>query len=84
MVVDLGSQLALGTLELTWTTGRVPPAAISVSADGLSYTEAGSTPGGPGQQRVTLGTSARYVSVSVPSWSAGDAELAGLSVTPPS
>jgi F5/8 type C domain-containing protein len=82
MVVDLGSQLGLGTLELTWTAGRVPSAAISVSADGLTYTGTGSTPGGPGQQHVTLGTSARYVGVSVPNWSAGDASLTEISVLP--
>lgn len=81
MVVDLGSALALGSLELTWGPGSVPAATVSVSNDGLSYTTAGTTPGGPQPQRVTLGTSARYVSVSVPGWSAGNADLTALSVT---
>lgn len=83
MVVDLGSQLGLGTMELTWIAGRAPPAAISVSADGMSFTSIGSTPGGPTGQRLTLGTSARYVALSVPGWSVGDASLTEISVLAP-
>jgi hypothetical protein len=82
--VDLGSALTLGTLELSWTPGRVPPAAISVSADGLSYTATGSTPGGHGPQTVSLNTSARYVAVAVPTWSAGCGDVAELSLLAPS
>jgi F5/8 type C domain-containing protein len=83
MVVDLGSELALGRLELRWTPGRVPPAEVSVSADGLSYTAVGSTPGGPRQQAIPLGSSARYVAVAVPAWAAGCGKVAELSAFAP-
>lgn len=83
MVVDLGSKLDLGAVELTWHAGPVPAAQISVSADGLAYSSVGTTPGGPGQQSVTIGTPARYVAVAVPGWGTGSAELNEISVGAP-
>ncbi|WP_442788759.1 discoidin domain-containing protein [Dactylosporangium sp. NBC_01737] len=69
MVVDLGSSRAIDTVSLTWTSGTRRTARIETSTDGAAYTIFS----GP--------SSARYVAVSVPGWTAGDAEITEVSVT---
>jgi hypothetical protein len=75
MVVDLGAALAFETVTLTWARGRVRPTTVSVSDDGLTYRTVGTT-----TRTVTAATTARYVAVSVPAWTPGDAGLTALSV----
>ncbi|GAA3566523.1 discoidin domain-containing protein [Amycolatopsis ultiminotia] len=81
MVVDLGAVRPLGEVELTWSAGRVPDAAVETSVDGRTYTTA---PPLPRRRHATVqpGSSARYVAVRVRG--TGTAELTALRVHPAS
>jgi hypothetical protein len=79
MVVDLGASLTFGTVALTWTPGRVRPCTVSVSADGLTYTQIG---GGANVQTLTVHATGRYLALAVSTWTPGDAGLTSLSLLP--
>ncbi|MFB9684434.1 discoidin domain-containing protein [Amycolatopsis plumensis] len=66
MVVDLGAVLEVSAVELAWTRGRVPAAAVETSVDGVTYATADTGP-------------ARYVAVRT-RWKPGEASLTRLSV----
>ncbi|GHG46283.1 MULTISPECIES: discoidin domain-containing protein [Amycolatopsis] len=66
MVVDFGAVLEVSAVELAWTRGRVPAAAVETSVDGVTYATADTGP-------------ARYVAVRT-RWKPGDASLVRLSV----
>jgi hypothetical protein len=77
MVVDLGASSQVGTVALTWAPGRTRTATVSVSDDGLTYRGVGTVSRGG---TVAAATTARYVAVTVPTWTPGDAGLTTLSV----
>ncbi|MEV4133881.1 discoidin domain-containing protein [Dactylosporangium sp. NPDC049742] len=81
MVVDLGRSAAIGTVGLTWDGARAPAATVSVSADGLTFTDIGSVAAGTQLGSVKLDTTARYVAVTT-TWHQGDAGLSTLEVGP--
>lgn len=80
MVVDLGAVTPVDEIRVAWTGGRIPPSRAEFSADGLTYTPAGSlrVKGRTG----TLGTSgsARYVAVAVHERHSRDARIVSVSV----
>jgi hypothetical protein len=80
MVVDLGASLTFGTVALTWTPGRVRPCAVSVSDDGVTYTQIGSGAGAGNSQTLTVHATGRYLALAVSAWSPGDAGLTSLSL----
>lgn len=82
MVVDLGAKRAIGFVATTWSGSAAPPAAVSVSDDGLTFTPVGTIAAGVGTGSVEVAATARYVAVST-GWRAGDAGLAALRVLPP-
>ena len=81
MVVDLGASTALGSLTTQWTVGRVSPFTVSVSDDGLSYTQVASGGAGHDGRALSLNTTGRYVALAVSNWSHGDAGLVSLTLT---
>jgi hypothetical protein len=79
MVVDLGARYTLDRATLSWQAGRVTPAVVSVSDDGLTYRQVG-TATGTGDETLSLGgTAARYVAIQAPRWE-GNTGLAELRV----
>jgi hypothetical protein len=81
MVIDLGASYALDHAELTWLVGRVTPAVISVSDDGLTFRQV-ATAAGQGEESIPLaGTSARYVAVQAPRWQ-GNTGLGEIALFP--
>lgn len=72
MVADLGAAYDIGTVKLSWTSGKKPAARVEISTDGTTYTPLTGTP-----------ANARYVAVVVTGWQSGQAELTELSVVPP-
>ena len=81
MVVDLGAATALGALTMRWTTSRVAPFTVSVSDDGLSYTQVVSGDSRHDGKALTLNTTTRYVALAVSAWSHADAGLVSLTLT---
>ncbi|MFF5224962.1 discoidin domain-containing protein, partial [Dactylosporangium sp. NPDC000521] len=81
MVVDLGRSAAIGTVRLTWNGAQAPAATVSVSDDGLTFTDAGSVAAGTQLGSVKLGATARYVALTT-TWHQGDAGLSTLEVGP--
>ena len=69
VVVNLAGAYSIAAVSPQWTPGTVAPYAVEASNDGLNW------------QPFTAGTTARYVSVRIDDWRAGDAGLAGLTVT---
>jgi hypothetical protein len=68
MVIDLGARYTLGRATLSWQAGRVTPAVVSISDDGLTYRQIG-TAAGTGDETLPLGgTSGRYVAIQAPRW----------------
>ncbi|MGH3376656.1 MAG: discoidin domain-containing protein [Actinoallomurus sp.] len=68
MVIDLGARYALDRATLSWRVGRVTPAVISVSDDGLTYREI-ATAAGRGDESLGLGGAAgRYLAIQAPRW----------------
>jgi hypothetical protein len=81
MVVDLGAARTVSGLRLRWSaTPR--PVILESSADGLTWTPVPGTPAPATAMTVACWLTARYVSVAVPGWREGDAELADLAVDP--
>jgi hypothetical protein len=81
MVVDLGALHALDRATLSWQAGRVTPAVISVSDDGLTYRQV-ATAAGKGEESLPLGgVTGRYVAVQAPRWE-GNTALAEIAVFP--
>ncbi|HEV7979970.1 discoidin domain-containing protein [Amycolatopsis sp.] len=79
MVVDLGAVVAVGSVELDWTHGRVSSAVLEVSVDGRVYTDA-ANPAASRATRTPVNRQARFVAVRVPSWRPGDADLTRFTV----
>jgi hypothetical protein len=77
MVVDLGARYTLDRATLSWQAGRVTPAVISISDDGLTYRQLG-TAAGTGDETLPLGgASGRYFAIQAPRWE-GNTGLAEL------
>lgn len=81
MVVDLGAPTALGMLSTSWTHGALVAFTVSVSADGLAYTQAATGTSVHANEPVRLNGTARYVAVAVSRWSGHDASLVALKIT---
>ncbi|WP_432990044.1 discoidin domain-containing protein [Dactylosporangium sp. CA-233914] len=81
MVVDLGRSAAIGTVRLTWNGARAPVATVSVSDDGLTFTDVGKVGACKQQGSVKVGATARYVAVTT-TWHRGEAGLSTLEVGP--
>lgn len=81
MVVDLGRPAAIGTVRLTWDGAQAPAATVSVSDDGLTFTDVGSVAAGTQPGSVRVGATARYVAVTT-TWQPGNAGLSALEVGP--
>jgi len=76
MVTDLGAPQEIGTVVAEWARGRAPSAVVSVSDDGLTFTDVGPV----GRTRVVeVNRTARYVALTT-TWSRGDAALTSLRV----
>ena len=82
IVVDLGAATALGALATSWTEGAPVTFTVSVSTDGLAYTQVGSGSSVRARQPLQLDTTARYVALTTPHWSGNDATLTALTVVP--
>ncbi|SCE09588.1 F5/8 type C domain-containing protein [Streptomyces sp. DvalAA-14] len=82
MVVDLGAPTALREIRAAWTGGRVPEASIALSADGLTYQDAGILRGRGRDVSLTTTATARYVALTVSAQHTSDARVASLTVTP--
>jgi hypothetical protein len=80
MVVDLGAAAALGTLSATWTPGAPVAFTVAVSTDGLTYTQTASGTSSHRGNTLTLGTTGRYVALTVPRWSSAGATLVSLTI----
>ncbi|MFF5072374.1 discoidin domain-containing protein [Micromonospora olivasterospora] len=80
MVVDLGQQQALGSIELDWTGDRSPTVDVATSIDGITYTHAVRLPAG--RDSALLTGAARYVAVRVAGWRPGDPSLHSLVIQP--
>jgi F5/8 type C domain len=82
LVVDLGVASTLGALSTSWTRGAPVGFAVSVSTDGLAYTQTASGSSVRTDRPVSLNNvTARYVALAVPDWSAAGATLVSLSIT---
>ncbi|GAB4085545.1 discoidin domain-containing protein [Myceligenerans cantabricum] len=77
MVTDLGEPREIGRVVTSWSRGRTPGAVVSVSDDGITFTEVGRI-----RRTLDVGRTARYVALST-SWRTGQAGLASLQVLPP-
>ncbi|OLT50896.1 discoidin domain-containing protein [Cellulosimicrobium sp. CUA-896] len=82
MVTDLGSVRAIGTVVTTWERGGAPDAVVSVSDDGLTFTDVGEFRGGSSRGTLAVDRTARYVALST-AWADGDPGLATLRVLEP-
>ncbi|MFJ8954335.1 discoidin domain-containing protein [Streptomyces sp. NPDC102381] len=81
LVVDLGEEVALRTVEAQWTVGGAPAAEVELSTDGLDYRLAGRLDGKRPDRALSLGSAtARYVAFKVTGERATDARLVRLSV----
>jgi hypothetical protein len=69
MVVNLGAAYPVATVAPAWTPGAVAPYAVEVSDDGVTW------------RPFAAGATARYVSVRVGAWHAGNAGLANLAIS---
>ncbi len=76
MVTDLGAPREVGTVVTEWARERAPSAVVSVSEDGLTFTDVG-----PVRRDgvVEVNRTARYVALTT-TWRTGDAGLAALKV----
>lgn len=76
MVTDLGSPQEIGTVVAEWARGRAPSAVVSVSDDGLTFTDVGPV---DRSGVVDVARTARYVALTT-TWRPGDAGLTSLKV----
>ncbi|MFC8921037.1 discoidin domain-containing protein [Cellulosimicrobium sp. NPDC057127] len=82
MVTDLGRPREIGTVVTTWERGGAPDAVVSVSDDGLTFTDVGQVRGGAARGSLAVDRTARYVALST-TWADGDPGLATLRVLEP-
>ena len=82
IVTDLGAAREVGTVVAAWEHGGAPDAVVSVSDDGLAFTDVGTIEGGAARGTLDVGRTARYVALST-SWGEGDPGLAALRVLAP-
>ncbi|MEB8342917.1 discoidin domain-containing protein [Streptomyces endophyticus] len=81
LVVDLGEEVALRSVEAEWTVGGAPAAEVELSTDGLDYRVAGRLTGKRPDRTLSLGlATARYVAFKVAGERATDARLVRFSV----
>ncbi|MFJ8825136.1 discoidin domain-containing protein [Streptomyces sp. NPDC102467] len=80
LVVDLGAERALRTVEAEWNHGDAPAAQVELSRDGIAYRSAGSV-GGHGRVRhLAVTGTARYISFKVAGAARSGTRLVRLSV----
>lgn len=83
MVTDLGGPREIGQVVTSWARGDdAPRAVVSVSDDGLTFTDVGTIGAGTLNGRLEVGRTARYVALTT-EWSDGDPGLSALRVLPP-
>ncbi|MBD8078685.1 discoidin domain-containing protein [Cellulosimicrobium arenosum] len=86
MVTDLGAPREIGDVVTTWDGPAAPDAVVSVSDDGLTFTDVGTIAGGSAGQAargsLAVDRTARYVALTT-SWADGDPGLAALRVLAP-
>ncbi|MEV0893819.1 discoidin domain-containing protein [Promicromonospora sp. NPDC050262] len=82
MVTDLGAPREIGTVVAEWARRRTPSAVVSVSDDGLTFTDVGTLRAGRAEATLDVGRTARYVAITT-SWRPGDPGLTALKVLPP-
>ncbi|MBF4561207.1 discoidin domain-containing protein [Agreia pratensis] len=82
MVTDLGAARAIGTVTTLWDGGDAPAATVSVSDDGITFRDIGTTDAGATHGAVSVDATARYVALTT-AWSDGDPGLAALRALPP-
>jgi len=81
MVTDLGSPRQIGRVVVSWAGRGAPDAVVSVSDDGLTFTDVGTLDGGGAHGALDVGRTARYVALTT-SWRTGDPNLTALRVLP--
>ncbi|MFE7405019.1 discoidin domain-containing protein [Isoptericola sp. NPDC057559] len=81
MVTDLGAAHAVGRVVASWERGGAPSAVVSVSDDGLTFTDVGTIRGGRPEGTLDVARTARYVALTT-SWGTGDPGLTALRVLP--
>ncbi|MBD5785932.1 discoidin domain-containing protein [Cellulosimicrobium terreum] len=82
MVTDLGAPAEVGDVVTAWDGAGAPDAVVSVSDDGLTFTDVGTVAGGSQRGVLAVDRTARYVALST-SWSDGGPGLAALRVLAP-
>jgi len=81
MVVDLGDRHELTGVKLTWGSGTKRPVTVETSDNGIRFLDAALPATATGtEQSITIHRAARYVAISIPAWTGGDAKLADLAV----
>ncbi|MFI7387735.1 discoidin domain-containing protein [Streptomyces sp. NPDC049813] len=80
LVVDLGAEHALRTVEAEWNHGTAPAAEVELSRDGLTYESAGRVTGRGHTRRLTLTGTARYVAFRVSGTARSGTRLVRLTV----
>ncbi|MEW2167111.1 discoidin domain-containing protein [Streptomyces sp. NPDC007084] len=80
MVVDLGAEHPVREIRAEWTGGRVPGLTAELSADGLTYTQAGRLTGVGRSRRLATDGTARYVALATDAGRPGEARLISLTV----
>ncbi|MFF2269250.1 discoidin domain-containing protein [Cellulosimicrobium cellulans] len=82
MVTDLGAPREIGTVVAAWERGGAPESVVSVSDDGLAFTDVGTLGAGDARGALAVDRTARYVALST-SWQDGDPGLTALRVLAP-
>ncbi len=82
MVTDLGAPREIGTVVAAWERGGAPESVVSVSDDGLTFTDVGTLGAGDVRGALAVDRTARYVALST-SWRDGDPGLTALRVLAP-
>ncbi|MFD6165134.1 discoidin domain-containing protein [Oerskovia sp. NPDC060287] len=82
MVTDLGAPQEVGRVVTRWD-GDAPAATVSVSDDGLTYTDVGRIEGGSVRGSLDVGATTRYVALTVDGWAAGGPGLSSLRALAP-
>ncbi|MET9494100.1 discoidin domain-containing protein [Streptomyces sp. NPDC006552] len=80
LVVDLGTERALRTVEAEWNHGAAPVAEVELSRDGIAYESAGRVTGRGRIRHLGLTGSARYVAFKVAGTARSGTRLVRLSV----